>query len=141
METGKSNAELLICELKRAQRISEISGKACIIVRVCPPNLAPKAAADKFLWPSWRRLAFKYGLLHAMRYADVLHTVPLFGAIAVRNRYDRKLSLRAGRIWQRIISSRPPAASLERPATNLWSWSITSVCGANRRRLLLHFPH
>ena len=102
METGKSNAELLICELNRAQRISEISGKACIIVRVCPPNLAPKAAADKFLWPSWRRLAFKYGLLHAMRYADVLHTVPLFGAIAVRNRYDRKLSLRAGRIWQRI---------------------------------------
>ena len=72
-------------------------------MRVCPPNLAPKAAADKFLWPSSRRLSpFKYGLLHAMRYADVLHTVPLFGAIAVRNRYDRKLSLRAGRIWQRI---------------------------------------
>ncbi len=34
-------------------------------------------------------------------YLDLLLTAPLFGLIAVRDRYDREQSLRAGRIWQR----------------------------------------
>lgn len=34
-------------------------------------------------------------------YADLLRATPVFGLIAVRDRYDQEQSLRAGRIWQR----------------------------------------
>jgi len=34
-------------------------------------------------------------------YLKLLQTPPMFGIIAVRNRYDQEQSLRAGRIWQR----------------------------------------
>jgi len=42
-------------------------------------------------------------------YADLLRATPVFGLIAVRDRYDQEQSLRAGRIWQRahlLITSR-----------------------------------
>ena len=34
-------------------------------------------------------------------YSDLMLTAPLIGIIAVHDRYDRELCLRAGRIWQR----------------------------------------
>jgi hypothetical protein len=49
-------------------------------------------------------------------YLKLLQTPPMFGIIAVRNRYDQQQSLRAGRIWQRahlLATSRQLAA---RPA-------------------------
>jgi nitroreductase len=42
-------------------------------------------------------------------YADLLRATPVFGLIAVRDRYDQEQSIRAGRIWQRahlLITSR-----------------------------------
>jgi nitroreductase len=56
----------------------------------------------KFLSPSWRRFAYRHRFLRTMSYTDVLHTAPLFGIIAVRDRYDQEQNLRAGRIWQRV---------------------------------------
>jgi nitroreductase len=35
-------------------------------------------------------------------YAELLRATPIFGLIAVRDRYDQEQSLRAGRIWQRV---------------------------------------
>jgi nitroreductase len=58
-------------------------------------------AAEKFLSPSWRRFAFRHGMLRTTSYTDVLHTAPIFGVIAVHDRYDQEQNLRAGRIWQR----------------------------------------
>ena len=46
-------------------------------------------------------------------YADLLRATPVFGLIAVRDRYDQEQSLRAGRIWQRahlLLTSRGVAA-------------------------------
>ena len=54
-------------------------------------------AAIKFL-PSWGR---KFAFQHTMSYNELLNATPLFGIIAVRDRYDREQCLRAGRIWQR----------------------------------------
>jgi hypothetical protein len=42
-------------------------------------------------------------------YADLLRATPVFGLIAVRDRYDQEQCLRAGRIWQRahlLLTSR-----------------------------------
>src|SRR5271156_4774505 len=58
-------------------------------------------AITKFTTPWGLRFAFRHKLLRGMSYTDLLHATPLFGLIAVRDRYDRKQSLRAGRIWQR----------------------------------------
>lgn len=59
------------------------------------------AGIVKFM-PYWgTRLAFRHRLLRIMSYTDLLHATPLFGVIAVRDRYDRVQSLSAGRIWQR----------------------------------------
>jgi len=46
-------------------------------------------------------------------YADLLRATPVFGLIAVRDRYDQEQCLRAGRIWQRthlLLTSRGVAA-------------------------------
>jgi len=46
-------------------------------------------------------------------YAELLRATPVFGLIAVRDRYDQEQSLRAGRIWQRahlLLTSRGVAA-------------------------------
>lgn len=59
------------------------------------------AAIVKFIPPLWMRFALKHKLLRAPSYTDLLHATPLFGVIAVRDRYDREQCLRAGRIWQR----------------------------------------
>jgi len=66
-------------------------------------SAAPRltTAILKFLPPSGRRFGFKHKLLRRMPYRDLLHATPLFGMIAVRDRYDREQSLRAGRVWQR----------------------------------------
>jgi hypothetical protein len=58
-------------------------------------------SAVKFLPPWGRRFGFKHKLLRSMPYRNLLQATPLFGMIAVRDRYDREQSLRAGRIWQR----------------------------------------
>jgi nitroreductase len=58
-------------------------------------------AIGKFMPPLWTTFAFRHKLLRAMSYRDLLHATPLFGVIAVRDRYDREQCLRAGRIWQR----------------------------------------
>jgi nitroreductase len=53
----------------------------------------------KFVPSSWDRYVFKnFG---GVRYADVLRATPVFGVIAVRDRYDRVQCLDAGRVWQR----------------------------------------
>jgi hypothetical protein len=63
------------------------------IVKLTPKrllrNLAPRGSGDP--------------------YADLLRTTPVFGLIAVRDRYDQEHCLRAGRIWQRahlLLTSR-----------------------------------
>ena len=58
-------------------------------------------AALKFMPPWGRRFVFRHKLLGGRSYSDLLHATPLFGVIAVRDRYDRAQSLGAGRIWQR----------------------------------------
>jgi nitroreductase len=60
------------------------------------------AAMRKFMAPSLVRWAFRHKLMRTMSYVDVLHATPLFGLIAVRDRYDQEQNLRAGRIWQRL---------------------------------------
>jgi nitroreductase len=59
------------------------------------------AATIKFLPSSALSFALRHKLFKAGSYADLLRATPLFGVIAVRDRYDREQSLRAGRIWQR----------------------------------------
>jgi hypothetical protein len=54
-------------------------------------------------------------------YRKLLLTAPLFGLIAVRDRYDQEQSLRAGRIWQRAhlfatargVAGRPASETVE----------------------------
>ncbi|GLQ50572.1 Acg family FMN-binding oxidoreductase [Dyella flava] len=58
-------------------------------------------AARKFLWPEARNFAYQHNLLPTMHYRDRLRTAPLFGMIAVRDRYRREQCLKAGRLWQR----------------------------------------
>lgn len=61
----------------------------------------------------------RYGTLEA--YADLMHTARLFGIIAVRDRYQRQLTVRAGRIWQRAhllatargLAARPANGAVE----------------------------
>jgi len=59
-------------------------------------------AGVKFMPPQGLRFALKHSLLPKFSYKDLLRATPLFGAIAVRDRYDREQCLRAGRNWQRI---------------------------------------
>ena len=52
-------------------------------------------------------------------YRDLMKTAPVFGLIAVRDRYDRAQTMRAGRVWQRahlLATARHIAA---RPANGL----------------------
>lgn len=54
-------------------------------------------------------------------YRDLMKTAALFGLIAVRDRYDREQTMRAGRVWQRAhllatsrhIGARPANGSIE----------------------------
>jgi hypothetical protein len=54
-------------------------------------------------------------------YATLMMSGPLFGVIAVRDRYDRRLTIRAGRLWQRAhllatarkIAARPANGAVE----------------------------
>jgi len=54
-------------------------------------------------------------------YRDLMKTAPVFGLIAVRDRYDRAQTMRAGRVWQRAhllatarhIAARPANGSVE----------------------------
>lgn len=54
-------------------------------------------------------------------YRELMKTAPLFGLIAVRDRYDREQTMRAGRVWQRAhllatarhIAGRPANGSVE----------------------------
>ena len=76
-------------------------------------------AALKAMPDSWRRYSFKHQLLRTTSYADFLRTVPLFGIIAVRDRYDREQCIAAGRIWQRIHLLTTVRAFAGRPANEL----------------------
>jgi nitroreductase len=58
-------------------------------------------ASGKFLPQSLKKFASRHGLLESPSYADILKATPLFGLIALRDRYDKEQNLRAGRIWQR----------------------------------------
>jgi len=58
-------------------------------------------AIRKFTGVQLGRFAVKHRLLRVESYAELLRATPLFGVIAVRDRYDRAQSLRTGRIWQR----------------------------------------
>jgi nitroreductase len=59
------------------------------------------AAARKFLPKTAMKFATAHGWLDSPSYADILKATPLFGLIALRDRYDGEQNLRAGRIWQR----------------------------------------
>lgn len=58
-------------------------------------------AVRKIAPASWWRSSFRQRLLPTTHYMDSVRATPLFGVIAVRDRYDREQSLSAGRIWQR----------------------------------------
>jgi nitroreductase len=60
-----------------------------------------QAAILKFVPSRGLRFVFRHKLLATRSYAELLNATPLFGVIAVRDRYDRPQSLLAGRIWQR----------------------------------------
>jgi len=63
---------------------------------------SPLAAASLKFMPPWgRNFAFRHKLLGTRSYRDLLRATPLFGVIAVRDRYDRAQCMGAGRIWQR----------------------------------------
>jgi hypothetical protein len=63
---------------------------------------APLTTAMRKLAPqSWWRSSFRQKIWPTTSYMDSVRATPLFGLIAVRDRYDRDQSLRAGRIWQR----------------------------------------
>jgi len=64
-------------------------------------NAPLESAIMKFTPRPLLRFSFRHGLLRTMSYREVLHATPLFGTIAVRDRYDQEQNLRAGRIWQR----------------------------------------
>ncbi len=78
-------------------------------------------AIIKFTPPWGRGFAFRHKLLRTVSYKDLLHAAPLFGVIAVRDRYDREQSLRAGRTWQRahllatarLLAGRPVNEAVE----------------------------
>ncbi|HXW89185.1 MAG TPA: hypothetical protein VEK33_01425 [Terriglobales bacterium] len=84
-----------------------------------PPSTT---AVLKFLPPAGRRFGFKHKLLHTMPYKDLLHATPLFGVIAVRDRYDREQSLRAGRIWQRAHLLTTVRGLAGRPVNEAVEW-------------------
>jgi hypothetical protein len=58
-------------------------------------------AMRKLLPSSAITFATRHGLLDSPSYLDILQATPLFGLIALRDRYDAAQNLRAGRIWQR----------------------------------------
>ncbi|MGC1550161.1 MAG: hypothetical protein WA777_16685 [Rhodanobacter sp.] len=58
-------------------------------------------AIEKFGAPMLTKFASRHGLLGSPSYSDILKATPLFGLIALRDRYDGEQNLRAGRIWQR----------------------------------------
>lgn len=62
-------------------------------------------AMMKLMPSSLAEWAWRFKFWHT-DYSEVLKATPLFGVIAVRDRYDRVQNLRAGRVWQR---------------TNLWA--------------------
>lgn len=53
----------------------------------------------KFTPPSWGRFVYRY--FSGGSYADLLRATPVFGVIAVHDRYDAAQCLDAGRLWQR----------------------------------------
>ena len=63
-------------------------------------GLPPIATGVAKMMPLWllKRVASRS---EANGYSDLMLTAPLIGIIAVHDRYDRELCLRAGRIWQR----------------------------------------
>lgn len=63
-------------------------------------GMPPRAAAIAKMMPLWMlRWAGSRGGRNS--YSELMLSAPLIGIIAVRDRYDRALCLRAGRIWQR----------------------------------------
>jgi hypothetical protein len=78
-----------------------------------------RTAMERFFPPSVLRAITPRPSLAA--YADVMSTGRLFGLIAVRDRYDRADSVRAGRVWQRAhllatargLAARPANQSVE----------------------------
>ena len=64
-------------------------------------GLSPVATAASKIMPLWM---FKKIAARAQRdaYSGLMLSAPLIGLIAVRDRYDRADSMRAGRTWQRI---------------------------------------
>jgi nitroreductase len=64
-------------------------------------GLSPIATAASKIMPLWmfRRIASR---AQKEAYSGLMLSAPLIGLIAVRDRYDKADSMRAGRIWQRI---------------------------------------
>jgi nitroreductase len=64
-------------------------------------GLSPIATAASKIMPLWmfRRIASG---AQKDAYSELMLSAPLIGLIAVRDRYDKADSMRAGRIWQRI---------------------------------------
>jgi nitroreductase len=64
-------------------------------------GLSPIATALAKIMPLWmfRRIAAR---AQKTAYSELMLSAPLIGLIAVRDRYDKADSMRAGRVWQRI---------------------------------------
>jgi hypothetical protein len=61
-------------------------------------------------------------LVQRISYTEVLHATPLFGIIAVRDRYDQEQCLRAGRVWQRAHLLATAHGLAGRPVNEAVEW-------------------
>jgi hypothetical protein len=68
------------------------------------------------------RFALKHRLVQRISYTEVLHATPLFGIIAVRDRYDQEQCLRAGRVWQRAHLLATAQGLAGRPVNEAVEW-------------------
>lgn len=80
------------------------------------------ASMRKLLPHAWTTFATRHGLLESPSYADILKATPLFGLIALRNRYDVEQNLRAGRIWQRAHLLATARGLAGRPVNEAVEW-------------------
>jgi len=80
------------------------------------------AAIQKFTSPALMRFALKHRLVQRISYTEVLHATPLFGIIAVRDRYDQEQCLRAGRVWQRAHLLATAHGLAGRPVNEAVEW-------------------
>jgi nitroreductase len=99
-------------------------------------GLSPIATAASKIMPLWmfRRIASRS---QKDAYSGLMLSAPLIGLIAVRDRYDKADSMRAGRLWQRIhllatargLAARPSNEAVEMVDHERWRGKEPSRAG------------